>query len=100
MEAAAIAAGPTRNLTAIAKVAMEFPQAMILGCKAMNKPNKTEHFTHHSKLTFVYSLERFKNPVPRLNIAMPSPASESIEMDCATMAGISTCHLTKTTRKT
>lgn len=38
MEAAAITAGPVRNLTAIAKVAMEFPQAMILGCKAINRP--------------------------------------------------------------
>lgn len=38
MEAAAMTAGPVRNLTAIAKVAMEFPHAMILGCKAMNRP--------------------------------------------------------------
>lgn len=38
MEAAAMTAGPVRNLTAIAKAAMEFPHAMILGCKAMNRP--------------------------------------------------------------
>lgn len=38
MEAAAMTAGPVRNLTAMAKVAMEFPHAMILGCKAMNRP--------------------------------------------------------------
>lgn len=37
-EAAAMTAGPARNLTAIAKAAMEFPHAMILGCKAMNRP--------------------------------------------------------------
>ena len=38
MEAAAITAGPVRNLTAMANVATEFPHAIILGCKAMNKP--------------------------------------------------------------
>lgn len=38
MEAAAMTAGPVRNLTAMAKAAMEFPHAMILGCKAMNRP--------------------------------------------------------------
>lgn len=31
-------AGPTKNLTAMAIVAMEFPHAMILGCNAINKP--------------------------------------------------------------
>jgi len=40
-EAAAMTAGPTRNLTPIEKAAMEFPHAMIFGCKAMNKPVKT-----------------------------------------------------------
>lgn len=38
MEAAAMTAGPVRNLTAMAKAAIEFPHAMILGCNAMNKP--------------------------------------------------------------
>lgn len=38
MEAAAMTAGPVRNLTAIEKAAMEFPHAIILGCKAMNRP--------------------------------------------------------------
>jgi hypothetical protein len=37
-EAAAMTAGPVRNLTAIEKAAMEFPHAMIFGCKAINKP--------------------------------------------------------------
>jgi hypothetical protein len=41
IEAAAMIAGPVRNLTAIEKAAMEFPHAMILGCKAMNRPVKT-----------------------------------------------------------
>lgn len=38
IEVAAITAGPVKNLTAIANVATDFPQAMIFGCKAMNKP--------------------------------------------------------------
>lgn len=38
MEAAAMTAGPVRNLTAIAKAAVEFPHAIILGCNAMNSP--------------------------------------------------------------
>lgn len=45
MEAAAMTAGPVRNLTAMVKAAMEFPHAMILGCKAMNRPviNQCHH---------------------------------------------------------
>lgn len=38
MEAAAMTAGPVRNLTAMANVATEFPHAMIFGCKAINRP--------------------------------------------------------------
>lgn len=38
MEAAAITAGPVKNRTPMAKEATDFPQAMILGCTAMNKP--------------------------------------------------------------
>lgn len=38
MEAAAMTAGPVMNLTAIEKEAIVFPQAIILGCNAMNKP--------------------------------------------------------------
>ena len=42
IEAAAMTVGPMRNLTAIANVATEFPQAIIFGCRAINKPfNKT-----------------------------------------------------------
>jgi hypothetical protein len=47
MEAAAMTAGPVRNRTAMANEATEFPQAIILGCKAINKPvhisNKRKH---------------------------------------------------------
>lgn len=31
--------------------------------------------------------------IPRLNIAIPRPASDRIAIDLATIAGISTCHL-------
>lgn len=37
-EAAAMTAGPVMNRTAMAKVATEFPHAIILGCNAMNRP--------------------------------------------------------------
>lgn len=38
IEVAAITAGPVKNLTAIEKAATVLPQAIIFGCKAMNKP--------------------------------------------------------------
>jgi len=55
MEATAMTAGPVRNLTAIEKAAVEFPHAMILGCKAMNRPVlmhiKTIHPSiHHNQI--------------------------------------------------
>ncbi|GER52037.1 S-adenosyl-L-methionine-dependentmethyltransferases superfamily protein [Striga asiatica] len=43
MEVAAMTAGPVKNLTAIENVATDFPQAMIFGCKAMNKPIKNKN---------------------------------------------------------
>lgn len=39
-EAAAMTAGPATNLTAMANEASEFPQAIIFGCRAINKPFK------------------------------------------------------------
>lgn len=56
MEAAAMTAGPVRNLTAIAKAATEFPHAIILGCKAMNSPayqSSTLSFTHTYTQTII-----------------------------------------------
>lgn len=50
MEAAAMTAGPVRNLTAIEKAAMEFPHAIILGCKAMNRP-ACDHIIKEIKLS-------------------------------------------------
>jgi hypothetical protein len=61
-EATAMTAGPRRKRTAMVTAATELPQAMILGCMAMKSP--------------------------RLNMAIPSPASERMEMELATMAGM------------
>jgi len=41
MDAAAMTAGPVRKRTAIEKAAIEFPQAIILGCNAMNRPARS-----------------------------------------------------------
>lgn len=40
MAVAAITAGPVKNRTAIENAATDFPQAIIFGCKAMNRPMK------------------------------------------------------------
>lgn len=41
-EEKAMTAGPVRKRTAIAKEATVFPQAIILGCNAMNNPTNTQ----------------------------------------------------------
>jgi hypothetical protein len=61
-EATAMTAGPARKRTAMVVTATVLPQAMILGCIAMNSP--------------------------RLNMAIPSPVSERMEMELATMVGM------------
>lgn len=95
IEAAAMTAGPLRNLTAIEKAAIEFPHAMILGCNAMNSP--TSH-TPPTQTHSLFSQAEQKSPqvnesLPKLNMAIPRPASESMEMDLAMMAGMLTFHL-------
>jgi hypothetical protein len=40
--AAAVMAGPARKRTAMETTATEFPQAMMLGCSAMNNPAEGE----------------------------------------------------------
>uniref|UniRef100_A0A0D9ZQ31 Uncharacterized protein n=1 Tax=Oryza glumipatula TaxID=40148 RepID=A0A0D9ZQ31_9ORYZ len=59
--------GPVRNLTAMANVATLFRHAMIRGCSAMNSPESEETCEEENE--------------PRLNMAMPWPASERMEMD-------------------
>nr|CAB3451058.1 unnamed protein product [Digitaria exilis] len=76
-DAAAITAGPVRKRTAMANVATLFPHAMIRGCSAMNSPAHTTGGWYR----------------PRLNMAIPSPASDRMEMDFRTIAGISKFHL-------
>lgn len=66
MEAAAMTAGPVRNLTAMEKVAIEFPHAMILGCNAINRPVTKHKNTpqsippiHHQHPTHILSVLMF-----------------------------------------
>ena len=97
MEAAAMTAGPVRNLTAMANVAMEFPQAIILGCSAMNKPGSAykivaseEDKSKRPRNTIKWIM---KMGIPRLNMAIPRPASDKMDIDLAIIAGISIPHL-------
>lgn len=63
MEVAAMTAGPVKNLTAIENVATDFPQAIILGCKAMNRPTTTiqlnlmRHIYIYNKLWLKYDAQ-------------------------------------------
>lgn len=92
-------AGPLMNLTTIEKAATVFPQEINLGCNAMNKPEvrvngkksvpKTINFTISigQVLGILRMLARM-NVIPRLNIAIPKPASERIDIDLAIIKGI------------
>lgn len=96
IEAAAITAGPVRNLTAIANDATEFPQAMIFGCNAINKPAiPLKEFIFGFIFDHMINISSKNQSVnsPRLNIAIPRPASDRIDMERAIIAGISTFHL-------
>lgn len=68
IDEAAITAGPVKNLTAIANVAKDAPQAMSRGCRAMNKPEIYINnncfmlairlsFTAHTNTSHLVSLE-------------------------------------------
>ena len=57
IEAAAITAGPVRNLTAIAKEAIEFPHAIILGWRAMNRPEKCQVFNNFQNQISTYQYQ-------------------------------------------
>jgi hypothetical protein len=69
-EAIAMTAGPRRKRTAMVAAVTVLVPAMILGCMAMKSP--------------------------RLNMAIPSPASERMEMELATMAGMLRWNLQQT----
>lgn len=96
IEEAAMTAGPVRNRTAMENDATDFPHAINRGCSAINNP-----ITNH--ITKLVPILKFKPndhsisvfSLPRLNMAIPRPASDKIAIDFATIAGISTCHLTK-----
>uniref|UniRef100_J3L2A5 Uncharacterized protein n=1 Tax=Oryza brachyantha TaxID=4533 RepID=J3L2A5_ORYBR len=116
IDAAAMTAGPARKRTAIETAAADLPHAMTLGCSAINNPGQE---TVDSVSSGADQGRRVWAPVrargincgamrcratgrqehkgrghpPRLNMAIPSPASERMEMDLATIAGMETCHL-------
>ena len=103
-DAAAITAGPVRKRTAMANVATLFPHAMIRGCSAMNSPARRkrrrggqsvtrEHMLKIHLLFHRWTGRAAREHGPRLNMAMPRPASERIEMDLRMIAGISKFHL-------
>ena len=60
-EAAAMIAGPVRNLTPMEKTATEFPQAIILGCNAMNKPTIQQNGFKQSTITKTYQANKSRN---------------------------------------
>jgi hypothetical protein len=102
MEAAAMTAGPATNRTPIAMAASLFPHAMILGCSAMNRPGTTGaraavQSSHCSGCSRTRERVQVEQHTPRLNMAIPRPASDRIEIDRAMIAGISMPHLKKRT---
>lgn len=96
MDATDITMGPLRNRIAMLMAAIFGPQAMILGCRAMNSPAGSKQDTVEA-LVLCY-LRRRMPCLPRLNMAIPSPASEIILMDSFTSVGMSTPHLKRSTR--
>lgn len=93
MEVAAMTAGPVKNLTAIENVATDLPQFIIFGCKAMNKPTKYyQQLINYNFNVFEKDISNY-NYLPRLNMAMPRPASDKIEIEPFTIDGILIFHL-------
>lgn len=89
MEAAAMTAGPVRNLTAIAKAATEFPHAMILGCNAMNSPA-----VHHSHpinpiITLLKLKQKINEITPTHLSSSPPPPPLSVSFPA-----VNYCHST------
>lgn len=122
-DAAVITTGPQMNRIAIPIVALLVPQAMIRGCRAMNKPANfgTSVQTKVTISAYQTSCEgnmiiiiaaiyidgkalwnyvnkkkkKLKMKIPKLNMAIPSPASEIILIEYFTKLGIPTSHLFK-----
>jgi hypothetical protein len=101
MEVAAITAGPVKNRTAIANVATLLPQEMSFGCRAMKRPKSQCSAVRKKNLgsckeQTVSLSEQISNRqclVPKLNIAIPSPASDNIDIDPFIIEGIWMFHL-------
>ena len=103
-EVTAMTAGPKRKRMAMVMAATEFPQAMIFGCMAMKSPVSKRIVagiaraeldqTQKEKKNFIFEMILEVNR-PKLNMAIPSPASESMEMEFFTMIGIAMWNLQK-----
>jgi hypothetical protein len=89
-DAAAMTAGPQRKRIAMLEVAAEVPQAMSFGCMAMNSPGQQNNY----KLAcFNLVLIGDVHDIPKLNMAIPSPASERMVMEFFSMVGIAMWNL-------
>lgn len=58
----------------------------------LNQTTIDEHVSKHIKVNKNFVV-KINIDSPKLNIAIPSPASERIEIDCAIILGIDTCQL-------
>lgn len=73
MEAAAMTAGPVRNRTAIANEATEFPHAIILGCRAINKPMHMSNKNSYITSQFLPKMEQDQKGIhPQLTFTLSS----------------------------
>ena len=97
MEHPAITTGPTTNLIAMANKAFRVPHASIPVCEAMKRPRETaknrKFSSNKCKLTSFLKMIYFTVYSPKLNIAIPSPPSDSTVIDLSTILGSCSPHL-------
>lgn len=99
MEDIAIRAGPTTNFIAMANTAIRVPHAIMLARDAMKRPvRKFEEvwilYIFFFLLQFtICGREILVVSLPKLNIAIPSPPSDKIDIDRSIIVGNSTPHL-------
>lgn len=108
IDAADITSGPQKKRIDMEIAAIFPPQAMIRGCNAINSPKMfhknsinnrlrtNDYYTKYLNLsdkTILRGKERDDRFLPKLNIAIPSPASEIIFIEFFSKLGIPTFHL-------
>jgi len=87
-----ITIGPQMNRIAIAIVALFLPHTIIRGWRAMNNPAIFIEYFHANY--WINSAGGYKGfNIPKLNMAIPRPASEIIFIEYFTKLGIPTFHL-------